>query len=323
MRAADKVFFDISRAMLLKNIRQGTIIRSVGSLIMWLFALLAFWVHEIQVSHFVGVSCSVLFLVLIGPLTLFVLKRIRGNKAFANFRLFFNILAALGFTGVIYSLGGLEAAYLTPIYAALITYLGVMTPQRVPFIIAGFCAFFFGSIVSLECLGIIPSLKVDIHFNPSPALQFIKASVVFGLLFIVAYISSFTSGKLKQGRDQLRQQNKDLEEKSIQLENSQRKLKAAHNGLETMVAKLHSEIDERKKAEKEREKLIDELKKALKEIKTLRGILPLCSFCKKIRDDSGYWEHIDVYIQKHSKADISHSICPECVKKHYSDLDIL
>ena len=58
-------------------------------------------------------------------------------------------------------------------------------------------------------------------------------------------------------------------------------------------------------------------KKAVEEIKTLRGILPLCSFCKKIRDDEGYWEQVDIYIHKHSQADISHSICPECVKKHY------
>ena len=55
------------------------------------------------------------------------------------------------------------------------------------------------------------------------------------------------------------------------------------------------------------------------EVKTLRGILPLCSFCKKIRDDKGYWEQVDVYIHKYSEADISHSICPECIKKHYTE----
>jgi len=51
----------------------------------------------------------------------------------------------------------------------------------------------------------------------------------------------------------------------------------------------------------------------------LRGIIPLCSFCKKIRDDKGYWEQVDIYLQKHSEADISHSLCPECVKKHYPE----
>jgi PAS domain S-box-containing protein len=82
------------------------------------------------------------------------------------------------------------------------------------------------------------------------------------------------------------------------------------------------DITERRHAEAERENLISELRKALKEVKTLRGILPLCSFCKKIRDDKGYWEQVDIYLHKHSLADISHSVCPKCAKEHYPDLDI-
>jgi PAS domain S-box-containing protein len=80
------------------------------------------------------------------------------------------------------------------------------------------------------------------------------------------------------------------------------------------------DITERKRTEKEQEKLIKELKDALAEIKTLRGILPICSYCKKVRDDKGFWEQVEVYIHKHSKADISHSICPECLKKHFPDI---
>ena len=82
------------------------------------------------------------------------------------------------------------------------------------------------------------------------------------------------------------------------------------------------DITLQKQAENEREKLINEFQKALKEIKTLRSILPLCSYCKKIRDDKGYWEQVDIYIHKHLQADISHSICPECIKEHYPDLDL-
>jgi len=72
------------------------------------------------------------------------------------------------------------------------------------------------------------------------------------------------------------------------------------------------------KLEEERVKLIDNLQSALDEIKTLKGIIPICSFCKKVRDDKGYWEKVDVYIYKHSNADISHSICPECFRKKLS-----
>lgn len=58
----------------------------------------------------------------------------------------------------------------------------------------------------------------------------------------------------------------------------------------------------------------------LEEIKTLRGIVPICSFCKKIRDAEGKWTEVEVYVSKHSEAQFSHSFCPECGKKHYGDL---
>ncbi len=62
------------------------------------------------------------------------------------------------------------------------------------------------------------------------------------------------------------------------------------------------------------------LRKALDSIKTLKGLLPICSNCKKIRDDTGYWNQIEAYIKDHSEADFTHSLCPECVKKLYPDL---
>ena len=83
---------------------------------------------------------------------------------------------------------------------------------------------------------------------------------------------------------------------------------------------LKNEINERINAEMQRDETILNLKQALDEVKTLRGILPLCSFCKKVRDDKGYWEQVDVYIHKHSQADISHGVCPECREKHYPKL---
>lgn len=61
----------------------------------------------------------------------------------------------------------------------------------------------------------------------------------------------------------------------------------------------------------------DKLKKALDEIQVLRGILPICSFCKNIRNDQGYFEQIEGYIHKHSGVDFSHTICPSCMKTHY------
>lgn len=62
------------------------------------------------------------------------------------------------------------------------------------------------------------------------------------------------------------------------------------------------------------------LEDALAEIKTLRGILPICSHCKQIRDDQGYWHKIESYIQSHSEAAFSHGVCPDCIEKYYPDL---
>ncbi len=80
---------------------------------------------------------------------------------------------------------------------------------------------------------------------------------------------------------------------------------------------VDTDISERKRAEEERENLIRDLQKALSEVKALSGLLPICSSCKKIRDDNGYWNQIESYIQSHSQAEFSHSICPECARKLY------
>lgn len=80
------------------------------------------------------------------------------------------------------------------------------------------------------------------------------------------------------------------------------------------------DITDRKKQEAEREALIDELKSALEEIKTLRGMLPICVNCKKIRDEKGYWNRIESYITHHSEAEFTHSCCPDCLRKLHPEI---
>lgn len=70
-------------------------------------------------------------------------------------------------------------------------------------------------------------------------------------------------------------------------------------------------------AEKEREQLIVELRAALAKVKKLSGLLPICSHCKKIRDDQGYWHHVETYVSTHTDADFSHSLCPSCIRELY------
>ncbi|MCU0411487.1 MAG: hypothetical protein MUF82_03005, partial [Bacteroidetes bacterium] len=77
------------------------------------------------------------------------------------------------------------------------------------------------------------------------------------------------------------------------------------------------DISERRKNQRERENLIANLEEALANVKTLRGLIPICSSCKKIRDDRGYWNFLEQYIMQHSEAVISHGLCPECAKRLY------
>ncbi len=70
------------------------------------------------------------------------------------------------------------------------------------------------------------------------------------------------------------------------------------------------------------QELNEKLQTALDEIKTLRGIIPICANCKKIRDDNDSWQRIEQYISEHSEAQFSHGICPDCAKKLYPDLKL-
>ena len=91
-------------------------------------------------------------------------------------------------------------------------------------------------------------------------------------------------------------------------------------GNKLLLSIIH-DITDRVIVEKEREELIVELQSALREVKTLRGIIPICSKCKKIRNDEGYWQRVEEYIQDRSDAEFSHGICDECKQEIYGDKD--
>lgn len=80
-------------------------------------------------------------------------------------------------------------------------------------------------------------------------------------------------------------------------------------------------VTERVRARQERERLIDELQQALTTVKQLSGLLPICASCKRIRDDEGNWQPVEVYVRDHSEAEFSHSLCPECMARLYPDME--
>ncbi len=92
-----------------------------------------------------------------------------------------------------------------------------------------------------------------------------------------------------------------------------------NSGQPTRLYGANQDITERKLADQERERLILELREAISQVKTLSGLLPICSSCKKIRNDQGEWEAMESYIQKHSEANFSHGLCHGCGQRLYPD----
>lgn len=80
-----------------------------------------------------------------------------------------------------------------------------------------------------------------------------------------------------------------------------------------LIYSVARDITERKQAEEQREQLVRELQKALADVMELQSILPICMYCKKVRDDQNYWQAVEVYISNHTRTQFSHGICPSCM----------
>jgi tetratricopeptide (TPR) repeat protein len=126
------------------------------------------------------------------------------------------------------------------------------------------------------------------------------------LFLLILFFLSMVAGVLILYRQKMKD-NKILIEKNQQISE-------AHDILQ-------KEISERRKMEQEREKLIAELQESLNSIKTLRGLIPICANCKKIRDDEGYYIQVEEYISNHSHAVFSHGICPDCMARLYPEMN--
>jgi PAS domain S-box-containing protein len=522
---------------------QSALVQAGASLIMWLFVFVAFIFDIISQHHFVGVSIAVIYLIGINPPTLWVLKRIQDRDRLISFSIFINFLEIMGYTAVIYFMGGIEATYLTILYAAVIAYVGSVSRRRHTFLITGICIAAYNVMILLEGTGLIPWHKVISDFHLPWSHRLARMFVVDGLLLVVTYITSYTALLLRKTKDDLlaaydvleqrvaektkeyrllvenqtdmiikvdfegrflfvspsccrvfgkkedellgqnflslvhkedqertaRKMKKlfqapfsvymeqrvltkdgwkwlgwmntailddngnvkevigvgrditERKQKEEALRKSERRyrliadnvsdviwtmgmdqrftyaspsivkllgytprealqtslkniltpesyekgvqvitkaivrekeyrtlsdvtlnLELEHvrkdgdkiyvelttsfvrneEGLLSGFIGVSRDITKKKRVEEQRDKSILDLKKALVEVKKLSGLLPICSYCKKIRDDKGYWNQIESYIHEHSEAEFSHSICQECAKKHYPDIDI-
>jgi PAS domain-containing protein len=143
-----------------------------------------------------------------------------------------------------------------------------------------------------------PHLNMHIEIRAIPRLD--NEGRVIGLIHIVRDI---TNRKLVEEELQIHQNH---------LEWLVRERTAEITG---MNEQLQREINEKKRTGAEKERLINELRDALANVKKLSGLLPMCAWCKKIRDDQGYWKRVEAYIGEHSDARFTHGICPDCVGK--------
>ena len=209
---------------------------------MWLFALMAYAIDMIASPHFIGVSLAVFFLVAINPPTLWALKHIQDPRRLANFSTFINMLEILGYTAVIYFLGGIEATYLTIIYAAMVAYVGTVSTRRRTFLITGLCIAAYNAMVLLEGAGLIPWYKIIADFHLTWSHRLTRMFVVDGLLLVIAFITSFTATLLRKTREDLRNKNDELRQQAARLLQAEQGLKAAQCDLEKRVAERTAEL---------------------------------------------------------------------------------
>ena len=207
---------------------QGAFVRSGGSILIWLLTFAAYWYGVISKVSFEGASIVNAYIILMNIPMIAILRRIRRKLLYEHVSFFVNLLEIIGYTGFIYFVGGFRAAYLTPIYAAMIFYVGVQAPMRYPLILAGFCSLSFSAMVALEHFGYIPHQNMIFVYNyPWHIVAFILF-VLPAELFVVALMASYASKVLQQAKTHLKEKNL---------------------ALETANKKLRREIDDRIKAE--------------------------------------------------------------------------
>ena len=198
---------------LLKTHRQGALVRSGASLFMWLFALISLFFQTLETVAFKGVTATVVFLILMNLPTLWLMKYITRRRYHEYFSLSINVLEIIGYTTIIYFVGGFRASYMTPISAALITYVGVMAPRRITLIIATLCALVFSCMVALEHVGFIPHQNLVLSgYDYNPRVVIFCLLAMAGMLYVVAFIAGYTGDVLKRARDRLKEQNIQLKE---------------------------------------------------------------------------------------------------------------
>ena len=236
-----------SLAGIYKRLLQGAWVRSGASVFMWVFGLIAYLQEMIGRFAFLGISITVLYLILINPPTLWILKGIRQKKSVAALSLGIHGLEIFGYTAIIYFAGGMGRGYLTLLYAALITYVGVMSPRSWPFIITAACTLSLSGVIALEYFKLIPDTALPLRHPIPYSQQLLDVAIMTSGFLVVAFISSYTSGLLRRGRQEMKEQNEELRETRDRVEQARHTLEEKNLALERATDRAQS--SDRKKSE--------------------------------------------------------------------------
>jgi len=228
---------------LYKRHRRGAKVRAFASATMWIVALIAFSVGSITKYEFIGISTSVIYLIVINFPILYIIQKIKRKRYYQYFSIFINLLEIIGYTGIIYFCGAIYATYLTLLYAALIAYVGVVASRRYVLIIAGICAASYSVLVGLVYYGFLPQIAIKTYFDIP--LQILILMIITGLLYTVAYISTSSSEFIKIQRNRLSQQNQQLTIANKKLEQEIKERKRIEAALQKARDELESRVKER------------------------------------------------------------------------------
>ena len=192
--------------------QQGAVVRSIGALVMILFGLALYITGCVSYESCAGAVLSGLFVIVMNFPAMLVIEKIRNRLLFDIASFLVNLVEIIGYTSVIYFLGGIRSAYLVPVYAAVISYVGVIAPKRYPYIIATCSSAAFAIMVIGEYLGVLPHQNAGLTAYSGLSYHVWIILMVASALFGVAVITSYSSGIIKSTRNDLLQKNRELEE---------------------------------------------------------------------------------------------------------------
>jgi signal transduction histidine kinase len=187
------------------------LLRAGTSIVVWVFCFVAFLAGNIPALNMKGVSIACAFIIMTCLPSIFIMRRATRGRPVVVFSTVDRLFVILGYTGIIYSMGGIEAAYLIPLYVLFIMYIGIASSPRMPYATAIHSIVFFTLMVVGTHYGVLPSLWLydSVHLAWHHQLGILGATA--GFLVVSAFISTSTARLIEEGRARLSEQNAELE----------------------------------------------------------------------------------------------------------------